>query len=88
MRILDELSHNLQLPVLEPLVLQDLFDSYDFPSLHNSRLKDHTKRPVANNSFRGVRDLLLAIGGTGSSGAAIYTSDGRGSVPAGRRQRC
>lgn len=59
MRILDELAHNLQLSILESLVLQDLLDGYDFPCLHHFGFKDDTKRSISNDSFSGIRDILL-----------------------------
>jgi hypothetical protein len=51
MRVLDELPHNLQLPILKSLVLQDLFDRYNLSSLHHLGLKDHAKRSISNDAL-------------------------------------
>lgn len=61
MRILDELSHNLQLAVLEPFVLEDLLDGHDLPRLHDGRLEDDAERPVADDALGGVRYGLLPV---------------------------
>jgi hypothetical protein len=65
MRVLDKLAHNLQLPILESLVLQDLFDRNNFPSLHHFGLKDHAKRSVSNDTLRRVRYVLFRQGTLG-----------------------
>ena len=88
MRILDELPHDLQLAILEPLVLQDLLDGHDLPRLHYGRLEDDAERPVADDALGGVRyGLLPGVsrrsagtdrrgGGTGRRGG----SRGRGGI--------
>jgi hypothetical protein len=60
MRVLDELAHNLKLSILESLVLQDLLDRYDLPSLHHLGLKNHPKRSISNDAFCGVRYVLFS----------------------------
>jgi hypothetical protein len=57
-RILDELSHDLQLAVFEPLVLQDLFDRHHLVRFHDLRLKDDPETSIANNPFRRVADVF------------------------------
>mmetsp|Transcript_28366 Transcript_28366/g.66590 ORF Transcript_28366/g.66590 Transcript_28366/m.66590 type:complete len:238 (+) Transcript_28366:1487-2200(+) len=60
MRVLDELPHDLQLPVLEALVLQDLLDGDDLPRLDDGRLEDDAEGAVADDPLGGVRYGLLA----------------------------
>jgi len=69
---LDELAHNLELPVLEALVLEDLFDGHDVPGLHHGCLEDDAKRPIADDSFGGVAK--------GGGGARSETVSGGGGV--------
>lgn len=42
--------HDLQLPVLEPLVLQYLLDRHRLARLHDARLKHHAEAAVANHA--------------------------------------
>ena len=63
MSILHQLSHNLQLPILKPLILQNLFNSHDFTSFNNRCLKYHAERSVADDSFGGVGNGLFCRGG-------------------------
>ena len=52
---------NLELSVLVPLVLEDLFDGNCLASLRNSGLEDHSKRAIADNLLRIVGEALLFI---------------------------
>lgn len=65
-RILDELPHNLQLPILETLILQHLFNGYNLARLDDLGLKDHAEAAVPDDAFGRVRNVLLrqrALGG-------------------------
>jgi len=58
----EQLFHDLQLSVLIPLVLINLFDCYSFSCLSNSSLVNDTKRPVTNYSFSIVsKGSLVAL---------------------------
>ena len=60
-RILDELPHYLQLPILEPLVLQDLFDRYHLVRFNDLRLEDNPEAPVSDDPFRRVADVFRSL---------------------------
>ena len=51
--------HDLQLPVLVPLVLVDLLDGDDFARLGPGGLEDDTKGAVAHDSVRVVSAVLM-----------------------------
>ena len=53
MRILDQLSHDLQFSVLESLVLEDLLDRHHLPGLHQLRLVDHAEAAVTDDLVSG-----------------------------------
>lgn len=60
-RILDELSHDLQLAVFEPLVLQDFFDRHYLVCFHDLRLEDNAETTVPDDPFRRVVNILRCL---------------------------
>ena len=55
---LHELSHDLELSVLKPLVLQHLLDGHHLTSPLYRRLEHHTKRTVPDDALSVVTDRL------------------------------
>ena len=59
--ILDELSHDLQLAVFEPLVLQDFFDCHHLVRFHDLCLEDDPETSVSDNPFRRVANIFRLL---------------------------
>ena len=49
----------LKLPILVPLVLEDLFDGYCLARLRNSRFENHTEGAIADNFLSIISEALL-----------------------------
>ena len=58
-RIFDQLSHDLQFPIFESLVLQYLFDRHHLARFHHLRLEYDAERSVPDDPLGGVRDILF-----------------------------
>lgn len=72
-RIFDELSHDLQLAIFEPLVLQDFLNRHNLIRFHDLCFKDDSKTSISNDSFRRIANvfrlllLCLSVGWRGGS---------------------
>mmetsp|Transcript_5510 Transcript_5510/g.12451 ORF Transcript_5510/g.12451 Transcript_5510/m.12451 type:complete len:308 (+) Transcript_5510:1098-2021(+) len=83
MPVADQLPHDLQLPILEPLVLQYLLDGHYLPRLDDARLEDHAERSVAYDPLGAVRDRLRLGRAAGRGQRVLPAASGPAVPPAG-----